>query len=275
VYSSARETRAARMTQPIHKIIITGTGRTGTTFLVRLLTELGLDTGYTRQSWPRDYFAHCEAGLERDILAADSPYIVKNPGLCGTLPALLSAGRLAVDHVLVPIRELSDAAQSRIRIGGANGKVPGGLTGTADPAAQKGILAENFHRLMHTLADHDIPLTLLHFPRVALDCEYAFAKLHFLAPGVGRDPFDAAFRRVSRPELIHDFNAPSAAVNGAAAEQFYRAEGRKRARRRAKRIAAAIAILGAVLAAARFLDVRASATGAAAPNSPASSSAAP
>ena len=28
-----------------HKVIITGTGRVGTTFLVHLLTELGLDTG--------------------------------------------------------------------------------------------------------------------------------------------------------------------------------------------------------------------------------------
>jgi len=261
------------MTHPIHKIIITGTGRTGTTFLVQLLSELGLDTGYTRQSWRNDYFEHCKAGLERDILAADSPYIVKNPEFCSTLPALLSTGRIAVDHVLVPIRELSEAAQSRIRIGGANGSVPGGLTGTADPAAQKGILAENFHRLMHTLADHDIPHTLLHFPRIARDCDYAFAKLRFMAPGTGRDAFDTAFRSVSRPGLIHDFKAPSTAENGAAAAQFCRAEKRKRARRRAKRLAVAIAILGAILIAFRFLNVRASAKSADAPKSPVASSA--
>jgi hypothetical protein len=263
------------MTEPIHKIIITGTGRTGTTFLVQLLTELGLDTGYTRQSWPRDYFAHCEAGLERDILAAGSPYIVKNPEFCATLPALLATGHFAIDHVLVPIRELSEAAQSRIRIGGADGDVPGGLMGTADPAAQKGVLAENFHGLMHTLADHDIPYTLLHFPRFARDGDYAFAKLHFLVPRVGRDAFDAAFRRVSRPELIHDFSALATERNGVAAGKFYLAEKRKRARRRTKRLAAAIVILGAALMAARILNVRASATGAAAGNSPIASSAAP
>ena len=64
---------------PAHKVIITGTGRAGTTFLVRLLTELGLDTGYTRRNWSRDYFTHCDAGLEHDLAGPDAPYIVKNP----------------------------------------------------------------------------------------------------------------------------------------------------------------------------------------------------
>ena len=32
--------------QAIHKVIITGTGRAGTTFLMQLLTAIGLDTGF-------------------------------------------------------------------------------------------------------------------------------------------------------------------------------------------------------------------------------------
>ena len=32
---------------PEPKVIITGTGRAGTTLLVQVLTDLGLDTGYT------------------------------------------------------------------------------------------------------------------------------------------------------------------------------------------------------------------------------------
>ena len=73
------------MQTPSHKVIITGTGRAGTTFLVRLLTELGLDTGYTRDNWQKDYFAHCNAGLEHELNDPKAPYIVKNPGLCETL----------------------------------------------------------------------------------------------------------------------------------------------------------------------------------------------
>jgi hypothetical protein len=234
------------MTEPSHKIIITGTGRTGTTFLVQLLTELGLDTGYTRQTWGRDYYEHCGAGLECDIMAENSPYIVKNPNFCETLPAFLATGQFVIDRVLVPVRDLDDAARSRIRIGGRDGTVPGGLLGTADPAAQKGILAEGFHRLMHSLAVHDIPHTLLLFPRLALDADYAWAKLQFLIPGGDLDRFRKVFKGISRPHMIHTFDASSAGRDGAAAAQFLLSERRKRTRRRAKRMVA-WAILGVAL----------------------------
>ncbi len=248
-----------RLAAPIHKLIITGTGRAGTTLLVELLTELGLDTGYSRGSRSRDYFEHCSAGLELDVLADGSPYIVKSPAFCQTLPEHLAAGRFIVDHVLVPIRELEDAARSRIRVGGADGAVPGGLLGTSDPAAQRGVLAERFHTLMRTLAAHDIPHTLLDFPRFAMDPDYAWAKLRFLSPGVGRQAFGEAFQRVSRPQLIHRFGVQAAGNDGRAAEQFALAQRRKRWCRRSKRLAAALAIVAAAILAARYLSARAGA----------------
>jgi hypothetical protein len=45
-----------------HHIIISGTDRSGTTFLVQLLTALGLDTGFTDLTSP--VFANCDAGME-------------------------------------------------------------------------------------------------------------------------------------------------------------------------------------------------------------------
>jgi hypothetical protein len=249
------------MVAPSHKIIITGTGRAGTTFLVQLLTELGLDTGYTSRSWSQAYFRHCDAGLEFDILAKDAPYVVKNPNLCDRLPVLLATGRFNVDHVLVPIRELEAAAQSRVRVGGANGNVPGGLVGTGEPAAQKAVLAESFHRLMHTLAEHNIPHTLLHFPTLVRDCEYTRQKLQFLTPAVDDDEFRAAFQRVSRPELVHEFGGVSGGERSQATAEFLDAERRKRVRRRIRRVATAIVIIGAALMAVRLLTVRSAAHG--------------
>src|SRR3954468_2936704 len=121
------------MQTPSHKVIITGTGRAGTTFLVRLLTEIGLDTGYTRDNWQKDYFAHCNAGLEHELSDPGAPYIVKNPGLCETLERELVRRQVTIDLAIIPIRELEAAASSRIRVGGTNGAVPGGLMGTSDP----------------------------------------------------------------------------------------------------------------------------------------------
>jgi hypothetical protein len=190
---------------PEHKVIITGTGRSGTTFLVRLLGELGLDTGITRRNWDRKYFEHCNAGLEHDILDPKTPYIVKNPALCDTLAGALATGRFVIDHAYVPIRELGDVAASRAHVGGANGSMPGGLWGTADPACQRAVMAEMFHRLVHTLVAHEIPHTFILFPRMVADPGYAYRKLAFLVGAIGPEAFAEAFARVADPALVHAF----------------------------------------------------------------------
>lgn len=201
--------------KPAHKVIITGTGRSGTTFLVRLLTELGLDTGISAGNWDKKYFENCNAGLEHNLLDARTPYIVKNPSLCETLPAILATGRFVIDHAYVPIRALDAAAASRIDVGGANGSIPGGLWKTADPALQKGILAESFHTLVHTLVEHDIPMTFMEFPRLVNDSSYTFAKLEMLLQEVSWMQFRTAFYRVADPSLVHDFRPGSQKVGRA------------------------------------------------------------
>lgn len=190
---------------PVHKVIISGTGRSGTTFLVHLLTELGLDTGITRRNWGRKYYEHCHAGLEHDLQDPETPYIVKNPALCDTLAAALATGRFAIDHAYVPIRELGAAAASRADVGGSDGSAAGGLWGTSEPRAQRAVLAEMFHRLLHTLAENDIPTTLILFPRMVSDPSYCYGKLSFLLRETSRESFQAAFERVAMPSLVHHF----------------------------------------------------------------------
>jgi hypothetical protein len=219
------------MKSPAHKVIITGTGRAGTTFLVRLLTELGLDTGYTRQDWPRDYFAHCDAGLEHDLAEPAAPYIVKNPALCEKLDSILADGCIVIDRAFIPIRELEAVASSRIRVGGANESVPGGLLKNSDPALQKGVLAEMFHQLVHTLVARDIPHTFLLFPRFACDADYAYMRLHSILGSMPLETFRKAFARVSNPALIHDFSRPEARLAGVGEKQ-YRQECQHRRRAR-------------------------------------------
>ena len=213
------------------KIIITGTGRAGTTFLMQLLTELGLDTGYTRETWREDYNVHCAAGLERDLADPKAPRIVKSPAFCETLPALLAGGGVIVAHAIIPVRALDEAASSRIWIGG-RGKTAGGLWGTTNALRQKSVLAENFHQLMHTLAVHDIPHTLLDFPRFARDEDYTRRKLQWLLADIDAVTFAAAFNRVSRPELIHNFSQGLPPGAG----QATRIQRNHRWRRRARRL---------------------------------------
>jgi len=210
---------------PEHKVIITGTGRAGTTFLVRLLTELGLETGISRKNWHKKFYPACNAGLEHNLLDPETPYIVKNPALCETLPAALATGRFVIDHVYVPIRELETAAASRVRHGGENGSVPGGLWGTSDPAHQRAVLAEYFHNLIHVLVVHEIPHTFILFPRLVTDAGYTYDRLSFVLKGISRLDFDTVFNRIADKSLVHDFaqgstapKTPAAPLKDAAAQ---------------------------------------------------------
>jgi hypothetical protein len=200
---------------PVHKVIISGTGRSGTTFLVQLLTELGLDTGISAGNWGKKYNEHCNAGLEHDILDPHAPYIVKNPALCETLPGALATGRFIIDHAYVPVRDLQEAAASRVDVGGSDGSVWGGVWGTKDPSAQGAVLAGLFYQLVHTLVANDIPHTFILFPRMIHDAEYTRRKLEFLVKDTPRDAFLAAFAKVAKPSLVHSFGAGAAKVERA------------------------------------------------------------
>jgi hypothetical protein len=192
-----------------HHVIISGTGRAGTTFLVQLLTVLGFDTGFGDPA--SGIFSNCNAGMERDLREPDAPYIVKSPWICDYLGDVVRSGRVVIDHAIVPMRDLFAAAESRRKVsseaaGGVRpDEVPGGLWHTARPEAQEAILTEQFYKLFLTLAEQDIPITLLHFPRLVTDSDYLYGKLAFLLAGTTREAFVRGFQSVSRPDLVHHF----------------------------------------------------------------------
>lgn len=196
-----------------HHLIISGTGRAGTTFLVQLLTELGMDTGFPDPS--SGLYANCNAGMELDICDPNAPYIIKTPVLCDYLDAVVRDG-VVIDHAIVPVRDLYAAAESRRAVSrkadssSGGGGVPGGLWDTDTPEQQEAVLAVHFHTLIETLTKHEIPTTLLHFPRFIHDPDYLYAKIGFVLTGIGHERFLEAFRAVARPELVHDFPADPA-----------------------------------------------------------------
>jgi hypothetical protein len=182
-------------------ILITGTGRTGTTVLVQILTDLGLDTGFAPDAPIDD---HARAGLEQDVTGPDAPRVVKDNLSAHLLRDKLSSGAVEIEHAIVPMRELDVATASRIRVSDFGKKQrPGGLTGTTDPNRQSLALMKIFYELIAALAEFEIPFTPLWFPRWALDPAYTYRQLGFLAP----DRDAAAWRRAVEarvdPSMIH------------------------------------------------------------------------
>ncbi len=94
-------------------VVITGTGRTGTTFLVELLTHLRLETGFSADDVISKKFSLARAGLEYDIMRKDCPYIVKSPWFCDCAQEIIYREDIVIEHVFIPIRDLNAAAESR------------------------------------------------------------------------------------------------------------------------------------------------------------------
>lgn len=185
-------------------LYIAGTGRAGTTFLVRYLTELGLETILSRN--PEAFVdSNANAGLEiapPDLHRADAPYVVKSPWLGFVIDDILEQGSLPADGVIIPVRDLRQAAASRLILeyqaalreapwlGELKsplpvwGRVPGGLLHSLNEIDAQRTLAVSFHHLVERLIREGIPITFLHFPRFVTDSDYLYRQLAPLLPNV-------------------------------------------------------------------------------------------
>jgi hypothetical protein len=191
--------------------VITGTGRAGTTFLVLLLSELGLDTGFNADRAAGRIDEVGRAGLEHDIRRDGSPYVVKNPRFCTYAADVVARDDIAIDHVFVPIRDLHAAAESRRQVSGAAPVqgVGGGLwhTSSTAPGDQEAALLQQLYELLVVLSGTAIPVTLMRYPRLVTDPAYLFDKLRPVLGDIEYETFVAAFRKFARPDLVHSYNA--------------------------------------------------------------------
>jgi hypothetical protein len=201
-------------------VVITGTGRCGTTFLVQLLTKLGLDTGFKLDQLERHN--ESRAGLERDIRRESCPFIVKSPWFCDYAEEVFARKDIVVEHVFVPMRDLHAAAESRRRVTSTGlaelpiierlkhtlrpKRIAGGLWHTRDPHGQEEVLLRQLYKLMLALSNTAVPITFMHYPRIVKDCSYLFEKLRPILPDTTIDAFCQVFDSTVRVELIHTYS---------------------------------------------------------------------
>jgi len=202
-------------------IVITGTGRAGTSFLVAFLTRLGLDTGFDPRTVGHYTRKVSRAGLEHDVRKDDSPFVVKDPGFCDYVSEVLAREDIAIEHVIIPMRDLHDAAESRRRVHRASvsrlsplrrllskfvqKKVGGGLWDARTETEQEIVLLRKLYRLVLEVADADVPVTLLRFPRLVEDAPYLFQKLRPILGAIDLEEFQAAFAKTAKAELVDLF----------------------------------------------------------------------
>ena len=197
---------------PSSHIVITGTGRAGTTFLVQLLTNLGLDTGFTRQNMA--LFENARAGLEHNLRDKNAPYIVKDPWFCDYAEDVLKRDDIQIEHVFVPMRDLHAAAESRRYVVKSipsktslrPSQIPGGLWHTDNEDEQESILLQQIYKLALALSSTSIPVTLLHYPKIIKDRSYLYEKLKPILGELDNRQFSSVFEETIRTDWVHSFN---------------------------------------------------------------------
>ncbi len=145
-----------------HSVLITGTGRAGTSFLAGVLLQAGVDVQLT----PFDDAVR--AGRETVLPVPEpTPVLVKSPALAIHLDDLLDHGTFDAAHlsVVCPVRRRQDAARSRSDAG-------------LDYWQAFGLTEDQVvGQLVETCVLRDVELVLLAYPRLVDDPGYTEAKL--------------------------------------------------------------------------------------------------
>lgn len=186
-----------------HHLLIAGTGRAGTSFLVRYLNALGLDTALARHGERSGWSEEAHAGLENlplPELDDDLPYVIKSPWAVEMIDDVLGHPQMQLDGVILPVRDIVEAASSRTvqelraiheqapwmadlsHTWEAWGHTDGGALYSLHPLDQARLLAMGFHRLVHRLIEAEVPMHLLAFPRFVEDADYLYRRLRPLLP---------------------------------------------------------------------------------------------
>ena len=113
----------------LKRIFIIGPGRSGTTFLVKLFTRLGFNTGFTpyrEENYLKEKRAGCEVVLSWDEDNIDSkikrdldavPFqVIKSPYMSFVLAPLIKRNLISVKHIFIPLRNLDDTTRSRMDV---------------------------------------------------------------------------------------------------------------------------------------------------------------
>ena len=184
------------------KLMILGSGRSGTTFLVKLLTRLGLYTGYFpyEEIDMADTRGGCEFGIfslgEVDRFPngtmtrldethvqkvydefAATAFLIKAPSYSWYAKLLVYHYEIPIGHILVPVRDHREVARSRM---GEGLQLP--IIGS-DHDSQVIACDVLLGKTVETAVLADIPMTFTRFPDIVMDEEYCWSKLNSILLG--------------------------------------------------------------------------------------------
>jgi len=183
-----------------HKILVTGTGRCGTTFLMRIFTYLGLPTGCSDiQEQDITTIHNCNSGYEiateETILGVDQTnYIVKSPKFLTHINDIFQ--HYQIDLIILPMRDFTKCALSRTKYG----YEPGGLVwGATDYKSQLQSFYASFSNFLLTTNKLKLNVIYIDFDLMINDYDYLYKRLSFIVKKykIGKKRFVKAYNKAS------------------------------------------------------------------------------
>ena len=155
----------------MEKILITGTGRCGTTFLIKLFTFLEFDTGYNKQDYKSFIHSNCNSGMERNY--NEDYYILKNPLFISDIETILKDTSIIIKTIIIPIRDLKISSESRVK----HKYNAGGLWNANNSLSQLLYYKKILANYLYFMTKHDINTIFINFDKMVTDKKYLFNKI--------------------------------------------------------------------------------------------------
>ena len=177
----------------MEKILITGTGRCGTTFLIKLFTFLEFDTGFDKETYQSRINSQCNSGMERTY--KENHYILKNPLFILNMETIIKDKNINVKKVIIPIRDYKLSARSRVK----HKNKPGGLWNSKDEKSQIVFYNEIISNYVYLMTKYDINTIFIDFDKMINNKNYLFDKLKNILDekNIGFDCFYKIYDEVS------------------------------------------------------------------------------
>ena len=158
----------------MEKIFITGTGRCGTTFLIKLFSFLDFDTGFNKNNYKVHISDNCNSGMERQY--DENYYLLKNPTFISDIENILEDKSIIIKTVIIPIRDLEISAKSRTK----HGDLWGGLWNATDEISQINYYKDILTNYLCFMTKYDINTIFIDFDKMINDKKYLYTKLKII-----------------------------------------------------------------------------------------------
>jgi hypothetical protein len=157
----------------MEKILVTGTGRCGTTFLIKLFSFLNYDTGFNEDNYEEYIFKNCNSGMEKGY--NENYYILKNPRFIEDIENLINDNSLIIKKIIIPIRDYKLSAKSRVLNGDVN--ITGGLWNATNEEEQLTFYNKILANYLYIMTKYNISTIFIDFDKMINDKQYLFDKL--------------------------------------------------------------------------------------------------